>query len=279
MTPTAHSAEHRAEENRKAFLAFYDAFNRHDTGAMREIVAPDYVEHEQGPPGISTTGRQGVIDWAESMWAGMPDVAFHVHDVLSDGDRVAGRITVTGTHTEPLWGIPPTGRKVHFDALDIVRMEDGLAVEHWGVTDTSTLMSQIGLAPAEGVLETVQAIYEAFGAQDVPAILDLMAPDVVWEEGLLDFGVPWLRPGTGRDVVAAFFGAVAERLDITRFEVRTMLASGDQVAAVIDVEATDRVSGQDLSDPCEVHLWTVEDGKVTAFRHHVDTHRHVLASR
>ena len=122
MTPTAHSAEHRAEENRKAFLAFYDAFNRHDTGAMREIVAPDYVEHEQGPPGISTTGRQGVIDWAESMWAGMPDVAFHVHDVLSDGDRVAGRITVTGTHTEPLWGIPPPGRKAHFDALGISRV-------------------------------------------------------------------------------------------------------------------------------------------------------------
>lgn len=133
--------------------------------------------------------------------------------------------------------------------------------------------------PAEGAVETVQEIYAAFGRQDIPAILDKMADDVRWEHDVVDHGSEILRPGTGPERVAQFFRTIGERLDITKFEVRNLLASGNQVAGVIDIELTDRASGQDLSDASEVHLWTVEDGKVTAFRHHVDTHRYVLAEQ
>lgn len=133
--------------------------------------------------------------------------------------------------------------------------------------------------PAPGAVETVQEIYAAFGRQDIPAIIDRMADDVAWEHDVVDHGSPILRPGVGREAVARFFQTIGERLDITRFEVRNLLASGNQVAAVIDIGVTDRRSGQDLSDASEIHLWTIDDGEVTAFRHHVDTHRYVLAEQ
>lgn len=273
----AHQEDAVSEENRKTFLAFYEAFNRHDIGRLREFIAEDMVEHEQPLGTTGASDRDAVLAWTEAMWSAMPDLRMDVRDVITEDDKVVGRAHITGTHTGELFGMPPTGRPVDIETIDIIRVRDGLAVEHWGVTDTAAMMTQLGMAPAEGVVETVMAIYDAFGRQDIPAILDLMADDVVWEHDTVDHGVPWLRPGTGRDTVAAFFQIIGERLDVTRLEVRNLLASGNQVAAVVDLDVRDRPSGHELGDRSEVHLWTVEDGKVTAFRHHLDTHRHVLA--
>lgn len=266
-----------SEEHRKTLQTIYEAFNRHDAGRLRELLADDFVDHEPNP---MTTGQgpEGAVSWAQAMFAAFPDVRMDVRDVIAEDDRVVGRVRMTGTHTGELLGMPPTHRRIDVETIDIMRVRDGRIVEHWGVSDQTAMYTQLGLAPAEGVIETVQAIYEAFGRGDVPAILDLMADDVVWEVDVVDHGVPWIRPGTGRDVVARFFEVLGERVDISHFEVRDLLASGNRVAAVLDVGAVDRESGQDLSDRSEVHLWTVEDGRVTAFRHHVDTHRHVLAT-
>ena len=124
---------------------------------------------------------------------------------------------------------------------------------------------------------TVQAIYEAFGRGDVPTVLDHLADDVAWEHDAVDHGVPWLAPGRGREHAARFF-ELLRLVDITRFEVRGLLAGGDQVAAVIGVDLAVRATGRTVSD-LEVHLWTFgPDGRVAAFKHLTDTHQHVLAA-
>ena len=46
--------------------------------------------------------------------------------------------------------MPPSGRRVTFRAIDIVRIADGKIVEHWAVTDNLALMQQIGAIPAPG---------------------------------------------------------------------------------------------------------------------------------
>ena len=73
------------------------------------------------------------------------------------------------------------------------------------------------------------AIYEAFGRGDVPAILDRLADDVLWEHWA-DWtphaaGVSWLRPRTGRAGAAEFFGIVGT-WTIRDFQVLDLLASG-----------------------------------------------------
>ncbi len=126
--------------------------------------------------------------------------------------------------------------------------------------------------------ETVQAMYQAFGQGDVSAILARLSPDVEWEHDAVDHGVPWLQPRRGRDRVEGFFREL-DNLDFRRFQPLSILASADQVVAVIAVELVGKATGKAVRD-LEMHLWTFDaDGMVVRFRHFVDTHQHLVAYR
>jgi ketosteroid isomerase-like protein len=127
--------------------------------------------------------------------------------------------------------------------------------------------------------QTIQEIYQAFGRGDVPAIIERLAEDVAWEHDANDYGVPWLKPGRGRQHVQSFFGVVATQLSSSKFELKGLLAGDNQVVAIVDLEATANATKKPLRD-LELHLWTfAPNGKVSRFRHVVDTHQHWLASR
>lgn len=125
---------------------------------------------------------------------------------------------------------------------------------------------------------TVQAIYEAFGTGNMPGIFVHLHDDIDWEPGLVEQGIPWLRAGHGLTHVQSFFEAVGTNLEFQKFAPTTFFESGNQVAVVLDVEATVRSTGKRILDNAEVHLWTFDDrGKVIALRHAVDTAQHIAA--
>lgn len=123
---------------------------------------------------------------------------------------------------------------------------------------------------------TVRDIYAAFGSGDIPAILERLTPDVVFDPDATG-AAPWLDRHEGRDGVAAFFGKLTA-LDITRFAPRNFMEGGDQVAVTIHIEATVKATGEALPTD-EMHLWTfAPDGRVTEMRHYVDTAAHRAAA-
>jgi predicted ester cyclase len=69
---------------------------------------------------------------------------------VADEEMNAQRILFTGTHTGQFRGLPPTGRKVRFSGLEISRMVDGKAAEHWFQMDTLTMFEQLGLRVVPG---------------------------------------------------------------------------------------------------------------------------------
>jgi ketosteroid isomerase-like protein len=128
---------------------------------------------------------------------------------------------------------------------------------------------------------TVAAIYEAFGRGDVPAILDVLAEDVQWEHWSSwtphQAGVPWLQPRVGKAGALEFFQIIGV-WTIRDFQVLGLLAGDRQVAAEIVIDAQ-LPSGAAFRDE-ELHLWTFdENGKVSRFRHYVDTAKHIAAHR
>jgi ketosteroid isomerase-like protein len=131
---------------------------------------------------------------------------------------------------------------------------------------------------------TVQAMYQAFGQGDVPAILERMADDIRWEAWEVDntaqgAGVPWVLPRSGRDGVAQFFQDVADNLEFHSFEPVNLLEGGDQVAATLRIDVTVKATGERFQDE-EIHLWSFgSDGKVTGLRHYIDTAKHVKAAK
>jgi uncharacterized protein len=130
-------------------------------------------------------------------------------------------------------------------------------------------------------LEAVQEIYAAFGRGDVPAILDRLSEEVAWESWSDNHaqraGVPWLRPQTGRAGAAEFFAAIAG-WEIRAFDVHRLLAADDAVVAEVSIDAVTEAGAQVRDE--ELHLWSFgSDGRVTRFRHYVDTAKHIAAAR
>ncbi|WP_448625314.1 nuclear transport factor 2 family protein [Geodermatophilus sp. URMC 64] len=127
---------------------------------------------------------------------------------------------------------------------------------------------------------TVAEIYAAFGRGDVPAILDRLTEDVMWEEWTDNFtqraGVPHMVPRRGRDDVAGFFALVGAWTP-GYFEVLDLIGDGPQVVA--EIRASFELPGGGRFADEELHLWTFdESGRVCRFRHYVDTAKHIAAS-
>jgi steroid delta-isomerase-like uncharacterized protein len=119
-----------------------------NTDLIDEIAAEDIVDHEEGFPG-QPDGREGVHFFVNAIRTAFPDIRpKSTEPVLVDGDLEAGRTVVTGTHHGELMGVPATGKTVEFEGIDIIRVQDGKVVEHWGVTDNMALMQQIGAVPS-----------------------------------------------------------------------------------------------------------------------------------
>jgi predicted ester cyclase len=71
-------------------------------------------------------------------------------NLVIQGDMVAARLVVTGTHRGDFAGIPPTGKAVSMQVFDLIRVVDGKATEHWGLSDQFGLLQQLGAIPAPG---------------------------------------------------------------------------------------------------------------------------------
>ncbi|HYI10683.1 MAG TPA: nuclear transport factor 2 family protein [Thermoanaerobaculia bacterium] len=128
---------------------------------------------------------------------------------------------------------------------------------------------------------TVQSLYEAFGRGDVPAILEQLSDDVRWDEWASNeaqsAGVPWMHPRVGKEGALEFFSVVGA-FQFHEFQVRSLMAGGNQVVAEVIVDAT-VPTGARFRDE-ELHLWTFdESGKVARFRHYIDTAKHIAAAR
>jgi steroid delta-isomerase-like uncharacterized protein len=76
-----------------------------------------------------------------------PDAKIRIEDAVSDGDTVASRWTITGTHRGDFQGVPPTGRPITMKGVDFSRVVDGRVAEHWAQFDVLAVMQQIGALP------------------------------------------------------------------------------------------------------------------------------------
>jgi|SRR5215211_5637703 len=139
-----------AEQNKTNFKRLYDeVFNQGNLDVANELIGSNVVEHQQ-QPGVdpAAAGPELVKQIARFYRSAFPDLQIVVNDLIAEGDRVAARVSIIGTHQGEMMSIPPTGRRVEVSSIDIIRFEDGKAAEHWGETDIITMMKQLGVVPA-----------------------------------------------------------------------------------------------------------------------------------
>jgi len=91
----------------------------------------------------------------ESEWYdAFPDMHVTIDDMVAEGDKVAARVTMTGTHKGEIMGIPPTNKKVTVSLIVIDRFAGGKIVEDNGIFNALDLMRQLGLVPTRALVPT-----------------------------------------------------------------------------------------------------------------------------
>ena len=137
------------EEKNLALLRhlYEEGINQGNIDLFDELVAMDVIDHEE-MPGLEPN-REGVKQFFTMFRGAFPDLHFHVEELLATGDRVVARLQIHGTHEGEFMGIASTGKKIQVNAIDIFRVADGKIAEHWGITDSMTMMQQLGAIPTE----------------------------------------------------------------------------------------------------------------------------------
>lgn len=135
-----------AEENKEVVRRFWGVWEEGNIGLVDELLAPDYVNHSPGMPG-QPAGPDGVKAIVSMFRSGIPDLKVVIDDMIAEGDKVAVRYTIEGTHEGDLFGVPPTGHRVSIESFTVERVSDGRIREHWRVTDTLDMMQQLGAIP------------------------------------------------------------------------------------------------------------------------------------
>lgn len=129
----------------------FSALRRRDLDACAALLAPDFIINLAGMP----FQMRGPAAWrrnAEVLFAAFPDVQIHVDDIFATGDKVAVRARLTGTHTGPFLGNPPTGKRFEYQSNEFYRIAGGKIAEEWICSDMLTLMTQIGAIPARHLM-------------------------------------------------------------------------------------------------------------------------------
>ena len=112
-----------------------------------ELYSAEYVTHALGPQFTPTL--EGLKMFIRALREGLPDLRCPMEEVVAEGERVAGRFSLRGTHTGTLLGIPATGQPVNAGVMVIARFDErGKWVEDWASWDQLGMLQQLGVVPA-----------------------------------------------------------------------------------------------------------------------------------
>jgi steroid delta-isomerase-like uncharacterized protein len=131
--------------------SFEEGWNQGKVDVFDELFASTFSYHDSTfPNGLNTQGYKQLV---MAMRQAFPDLQITIDDLIAEGDQVAVRLTLRGTHTGDLMTvmrIPATGKQVTESITAFIRFTDGKAGEVWSQADTLGFLQQLGVIPARG---------------------------------------------------------------------------------------------------------------------------------
>jgi steroid delta-isomerase-like uncharacterized protein len=135
-----------AEENKAVIRQFIDGgLNAHSFETIEGLLAPNYTNYFPGAP--SPLNRDSFEPTLNELFTGFPDIRIEVHKMIAEGDAVATRYTIHGTHQGPFQGIPATGKRISVPGTSFYHVKDGKMVDDYPGFDALSMMQQLGVVP------------------------------------------------------------------------------------------------------------------------------------
>jgi len=134
---------------------YFDAVNHQDPARLDEVLARSFLSYDVN----GRRSRTALKRYHAALRGSFSDIRFDVHEnvgVLVEGDLVALRTIITGTHTGEYAGVAATGKAIQTSASHVFRVRDDQIVEHWPVFDTYRILAVIGAIP--GVASAFQQL-------------------------------------------------------------------------------------------------------------------------
>jgi steroid delta-isomerase-like uncharacterized protein len=267
---TAQTEENKVLERR----AWEEVWNQGNLAAIDEIFAADYVGHNPGMPPLS--GTEGYRQFFTIYSTAFPDMHYTIEDMIAEGDKVATRWTMTGTHEGELMGIPSTGVWITMTGISMSRFADGKLAEGWNSYDGLGMMQQFGVIPPMGRVDFTwgvpSAVTGAPGDPEANKAIVRREIEEVWGQGNL---------ATLDEIYATdFVNHDPSRPDVTDLEsykgwaamcltdypdlympIEDIIAEGDKVAYRWTFTGTHKDLGKQVSDP-GMTICRFADGKI-----------------
>jgi steroid delta-isomerase-like uncharacterized protein len=135
-----------AETNKLVMNRFLEFINTASEKLAQELISPSAVFHVPGRT-EPMRGPAGYLAIIGMMRGGFPDIQWTLEEMVAEGDKIAARFTMRGTHRGTFFGVPPTGKTISVQAMNIYRLSGGQFVEEHGQPDMLGLLQQIGAVP------------------------------------------------------------------------------------------------------------------------------------
>jgi predicted ester cyclase len=137
-----------AQDNKELYRRVVDDLNRGDLESSLAFTASDATLNGQ------PLGREGDKHRAQMLATAFPDQHYEIQEMIAEGEMLAVRWRMTGTHKGELAGptmtIPPTGERIDIWGISIYRIEDGRAREIWERFDMMEFLGQLGVLSLPG---------------------------------------------------------------------------------------------------------------------------------
>ncbi len=137
------TTQNNLEENKRIVRAFIEtAFNQHRADRAADYLTSDMKWH--GGTLGTVEGREKFAGLISAIVSALPDLRNVEQDIIAERDIVSVRAVVEGTHKGDLLGIPASGRRVKWDAVDVYRVADGKIAEEWAADDLLAFVYGVG---------------------------------------------------------------------------------------------------------------------------------------
>jgi predicted SnoaL-like aldol condensation-catalyzing enzyme len=124
--------------------ALYKAIETGDVSKLKTYIAKDAVDHGGGANGQDITDGDSIIAMLGNIHNSVTNLKMDIIAEAANGDYVFTLVRMTGTTTaDPGMGMPPN-KALDSKSVDVVRLKNGKAVEHWGFQDPKEMMQMMG---------------------------------------------------------------------------------------------------------------------------------------
>lgn len=241
-------------------------------GDINKINATHFDENVTGissPENI--VGISAFKGYYQNFLTGFSDRNFEIVNVFGQNDNIMKHWRFKGKHTGDFFGIPATGKSVNIEGVTLVKMKNGKILQEQDFMDNSIFLQQLGLTSDPNNLTIIDNLYKAFAIGDIPTVLGGLDAKIVWNEAegnAYADGNPYIGPDAVLNGVFARIGGEWDNFKLNNIELHEM--SNNKILATLRYTGKYKKTGKSI-DAQVAHLWTLKNGKVTAFQQYVDT--------